>query len=505
MTAPRAGGPARPDDRPAEETLDPSDWGAMRALGHRMVDEMVTYLETVRDRPAWQAMPDEVKAGLRAPLPLEPRPAEAVYEDFRRLVLPYPLGNIHPRFWGWVIGTGTPLGALSEMLAATMNPNVGGADHAACHVEAQVLAWCREMLDFPREASGLLVSGGSVANLVGLAGGRNAKAEVDVAQAGLRAAPRRMTLYASSETHNSVKKAVSLLGLGRDALREVPVDGDFRVDLAALRTAIAADRAAGCHPFGVVGNAGTVNTGAIDDLPALADLCRAQNLWFHVDGAFGALAALSPALRERVRGMERADSLAFDLHKWMYMPFEVGCVLVRHPEAHHATFTAPAEYLARAERGTAAGPTWFSEYGMQLSRGFRALKVWMSLKEHGARRYGRLIAQNVAQARHLTERIQRTPELELMAPTALNIVCFRFRGEGLDEASLDRLNQEVLLEIQEAGIAVPTSTKLRGRVALRVAIVNHRSRREDFDLLVGEVVARGRRLAQTMAQAGARG
>jgi len=491
-----------PNDPRPEETLDPADWNAMRALGHRMVDEMMTYLETVRDRPAWQPIPDEVKAALRAPLPQEPRSPEAVYEDFRRLVLPYPLGNIHPRFWGWVIGTGTPLGVLSDMLAATMNPNVGGAEHTGSRVEVQVMDWCKEMMGYPREASGLLVSGGSMANLVGLAVARNAKAEGDLAQAGLAAMPRRMTLYASSETHNSVKKAVSLLGLGREALRQIPVDAEFRIDLAALRKAIAADRAAGQHPFCVVGNAGTVNTGALDDLEAIADLCRDQDLWFHVDGAFGALAALSPALRPRVRGMERADSLAFDFHKWMYMPFEVGCVLVRHEEHHHATFTAPAEYLARSDRGTASGPTWFSEYGVQLSRGFRALKVWMSLQEHGARKYGRLIEQNVAQAVYLTERVERTPELELMAPTALNIVCFRYRAPGLDDAMLDQLNQEILIGIQEAGVAVPTGTRLRGRYAIRVANVNHRSRREDFDLLVDEVLARGRAYASASSVAG---
>jgi glutamate/tyrosine decarboxylase-like PLP-dependent enzyme len=491
-----------PHDSKPEETLDPADWNAMRALGHRMVDEMITYLETVRERPAWQPIPEEVRAALRAPLPLEPRPAEAVYQDFRRLVLPYPLGNIHPRFWGWVIGTGTPFGVLSDMLAATMNPNVGGAEHAASRVEVQVIDWCKELLGYPREASGLLVSGGSMANLVGLAVARNAKAEGDLAQAGLAAMPRRMTLYASTEAHNSVKKAVSLLGLGRDAQREVPVDDAYRIDVAALRRAIAADRAAGHHPFCVVGNAGTVNTGATDDLETLADLCRDEHLWFHVDGAYGALAAAAPSLRPRVRGMERADSVAFDFHKWMYMPFEVGCALVRHEEQHHATFTAPADYLARSERGTASGPTWFSEYGVQLSRGFRALKVWMSLQEHGARKYGRLIEQNVAQAAYLTARIEQTPELELLAPTALNIVCFRYRAPGLDDETLNQLNQEVLLGIQEAGIAVPTGTRLRGRYAIRVANVNHRSRREDFDLLVDEVLARGRAYASAASAAG---
>ena len=221
-----------------------------------------------------------------------------------------------------------------------------------------------------------------------------------------------------------------------------------------------------------------------------------------MDGAFGALAAVSPSLKPLVRGMERADSLALDLHKWMYMPYEVGLALVRHPEAHHATFTAPADYLTHAERGTAGGPAWFSEYGVQLSRGFRALKVWMSLQEHGVLKYGRLIEQNVAQARYLTERIERSAELELLAPTSLNIVCFRYREPALDDETLDRLNEEVLLAIQEEGIAVPTATRLHGRYAIRVAITNHRSRREDFDLLVDQVLARGRAYSSAFSVSG---
>ena len=479
-----------------EASLDPSDWAAMRALGHRMVDDMMTYLERVRDRPTWQPIPERVKTALRAPLPIEPASPDAVYEEFRRDVLPYPLGNIHPRFWGWVIGTGTPFGALAEMLAATMNSNVGGAEQIANYVELQVLDWCKEMLAYPRSASGLLVSGGSMANLVGLCVGRNAKAEVDLSQRGLQSAPRRMVLYASTETHNSVRKAVGLLGLGRDALREIAVDRAFRIDVAALEKAIAADRVAGHLPFCVVANAGTVNTGAIDDVAALADLCEAEGLWFHVDGAFGALAAISDRLRPLVAGMERADSLAFDLHKWMYMPFEVGCALVRHPERHREAFTVPADYLVHADRGTAGGPHWFSDYGVQLSRNFRALKVWMSLKEHGAKKYARMIEQNVEQARYLADRIGASPELELLAPVSLNIVCFRFVAPGLPDAALNRLNQELLYELQESGVAVPTSTQLEGRFALRVANVNHRSRREDFDLLLREVLERGRKLAR---------
>ena len=480
----------------AEISLDPQDWAAMRELGHRMVDDMMTYLETVRERAVWQPIPAEVKAQFKQPAPAEAEGAAQAYAEFKEQILPYPLGNIHPRFWGWVIGTGTPLGVLAEMLAATMNPNVGGGEHIANYVEAQVLDWCKQMLGYPMEASGLLVSGGSMANLVGLTVARNTMAGFNIREQGLQAAPRKLVLYGSVEMHSSVQKAVELLGLGNEALRKIPVNADFEIDIAALEAAIAADKAAGYQPFCIVGNAGTVNTGAIDDLSQLADICHREGLWYHVDGAFGALAALSPTLRPRLAGMERADSLAFDLHKWMYMPYEVGCTLVRNAEAHRRAFSLTPAYLTHGDRGMAAGSLWFSDYGIQLSRGFRALKVWMSIKEHGLDRYARMIEQNVAQCRYLTALVEATPELELLAPTALNIVCFRFVAPNLNDEQLNALNQELLTQLQEAGIAGPSSTTLNGRFAIRVANTNQRSRREDFDILVREVLRLGRMLAQ---------
>jgi glutamate/tyrosine decarboxylase-like PLP-dependent enzyme len=485
-----------------EESLDPPDWGELRALGHRMVDDMMDYLEGVRDRPVWRSVPAESRAALEEPTPRGPTDPAAVYQQFREHILPYPTGNIHPRFWGWVMGTGTPLAMLADMLASGMNPHLAGYDQAPALVERQVVRWMAELLGFPSHASGLLVSGGSMANLVGLAVARNVGAGFDLRAEGLqRPGTPRLVFYGSSETHSWARKSSELLGLGDRAFRRIPVDPSYQVDLSALRAAIAADRAAGHRPFCVIGNAGTVNTGATDDLQALAALCREEKLWFHVDGAFGAFASLAPSLRGVVAGLDEADSIAVDLHKWGYLPFEVGLALVRHPDAHRATFSTPSSYLDPMPRGIIAGGFPFAELGVQLSRGFRALKVWMSLKAHGADAWGRLVEQNVAQARHLCARIAAEPRLELLAPAPLNVVCFRFVAPGLDTAALDWVNQEILIRVQERGIAVPSSTVLGGRFALRVAITNHRSRREDFDLLVDAVLEAGAELTEN-ARAG---
>jgi aromatic-L-amino-acid decarboxylase len=478
-----------------EETLDPADWESMRLLGHRMVDDVLDYLRTVRDRPAWRHAPDKVKEQFRTPLPFEGELPEEVYREFQENVLPYPIGNIHPRFWGWVFGTGTVMGAFTELLTATMNTNSGDlAHHSALQVEKQVIEWLKEMLEFPPGASGVLTSGCSAANLIGLAVARNAKAGFDLRKEGVGEAPGKMMLYASQEIHSSVQKAAELLGLGTDAVRYVPVTHCFQIDLEALKASIEQDRNAGRLPFCVVGAAGTTNTGAIDDLQSLADLCQRQSLWLHVDGAFGAWAKLAPRARRQVMGLERADSLAFDLHKWMYMPYEIGCVLVRDEAEHRKAFALTPVYLAREEEGrglTGGDLPWLTDYTFELSRSFRALKAWMSLKEHGVRKYSRLIQQNIDQARYLGELVSAAPELELAAPVTLNVVCFRFYRPDLPEARLDGINKEIVIELQESGIAVLSGTTVSGKYVLRVGHTNHRTRREDFDLLVKEVIRVG--------------
>jgi aromatic-L-amino-acid decarboxylase len=481
--APPAGGP--------DESLDPVDWNATRALGHRMLDDMMDYLENVAERPAWQPVPGQVRQRLREPLPLDGTDETAVYQQFQRDVLPYPLGNIHPRFWAWVIGTGTPVGVLAEMLAAAMNPNMGGGVHAGNLVEEQVLEWMREIFGFPEESSGLLVSGGSMANLVGLAVGRRMRAGFDVRKLGLQQTTRPLTVYGSRELHSSIQKALELMGMGSDSLRLVDTRPDFSIDVGALLGLLKEDRARGMQPVCIVGNAGTVNTGAVDDLDALADICRDQDLWFHVDGAFGAWAAIVPEFAEKMGGISRADSLAFDLHKWMYMPMEIGCVLVRDRQQHRETFSLTPAYLEQAVRGVAGGGNWFNEYGVQLSRNFRALKAWMSLKTYGLDKYRRLIKQNIDQAAYLGRKVQAHPMLQLLAPVSLNIVVFRLVPAGVNESGLDALNQEILLRLQERGIAVPSHTRVNGHYAIRVAHVNHRTRYADMDILLDSVLAIG--------------
>ena len=383
------------------------------------------------------------------------------------------------------------------MLAATMNPNTGVGEHAAGYVELQVIEWLKEALGMPSIASGLLVSGGSMANLIGLAVARNAKAGFEVMSEGIHSLKQRITFYTSDQTHSSVRKAIELLGIGSDNLIEVATDSSYRIDLQELRRVIKRDREAGCLPVCVIGNAGTTNTGAVDSLAELADIALEENLWFHVDGAFGDLAFLSEKRRALLDGMVRADSLAFDLHKWLYVPYDAGCILIRDREAHHRSFSTAGSYLGHSASGLQGGDVWFSEYGLELSRRFRALKVWMSIKEHGIHKYGEVIEQNCSQAAYLAERLQEyASELELVAPVALNVVCFRYRVPGFTAEDLNLLNRELLLRLYADGTVAPSHAIMGMTYSLRVAITNHRSRREDFDILITKVLQFGRELVK---------
>lgn len=473
------------------ETLDPKDWEPVRDLARRIVDDAVDYTRDVRERPVWRSMPPEVRARFQRPLPQAGRPLEEVYDDLARNMLPYPMGNIHPRFWMWYMGSSNFTGALGDFLAAILGSNLGGGDHAAAEIDKQVVSWLKEMIGYPAEASGTLVSGGSVANLIGLTVARNRMSGIDLRELGVGALKAPMRFYGSEQLHSCHRIAMEAMGLGNRALRRVPTDKSCRMDISELRAAIAEDRAAGVSPACVIATVGTVNTGAIDDLEAIADLCGEHGLWLHVDGCIGALLAVAPEGKALVRGIARADSIALDPHKWLHAPFEVGCALVRDADAQLGSFSVTPEYLENTPRGIASG-TWLHDFGLQTSRGFRALKVWMALEQHGVAKFGRLIDQDLAHARYLTARIEATPDLAICFPTSINIVCFRYDPGGLPEIALKRLNTEIMLRMQEAGVAAVSDTTVQGRHCLRAALNNHRTTRTDLDLLVEEVVRQGR-------------
>lgn len=467
-----------------EPTLDPENWDDLRQQAHAMVDDMINHIATVRSRPVWQPIPEAVRSGFRGPVPHAPSALSAVYDEFVHSVLPYSAGNIHPGFMGWVHGGGTAVGMLAEMLAGAMNANLGGRDHMPVEVERQIVEWVRQILGFPEGATGLFVTGSSLANFIGILVARTRALGKQVRSDGLGEAGAKLRAYASAAAHRCIPMGLDLSGLGSGAVRPIATDSDGRMDIAKLKAAMAEDRANGLTPFLIVGTAGTVDTGAIDDLDALAAIAAAENLHFHIDGAFGAMAALSPALKPLIKGLEKADSIAFDFHKWAQVPYDAGFVMVRDGALHRDTFASPAAYLRPNAKGLAAGAPWFSDFGPDLSRGFRALKTWFTLKTYGLDRIGRCIAHSCVLARHLEYRVRTEPQLELLSPARLNIVCFRYRGD-------DALNARLVVALHESGIAAPSTTTIDGKLAIRCAFVNHRTQIRDVDAMLEAVLRLG--------------
>ncbi len=471
------------------ETLDPTDWPEFRAQAHRMLDDMLDYTMHLRDRPVWQPIPPEVRESFRETLPRMESDLAVIHERFMRDILPYAVGNAHPGFMGWVHGGGTPVGMLAEMLAAGLNANLGGRDQIPVEVERQVVRWMRDLFGFPDSAGGLFVTGTSMANFMALLVARTAVLGVLVRSNGLGA--HRLRAYTSAGAHGCIAQAMELAGLGSDALRIIPMDQQFRMDTGALEEAVVADYQAGLIPFFIAATAGTVNVGALDDLSAIAAIAARRNLWFHVDGAYGALAMLSPEIAPRLAGIQCADSLAFDFHKWGQVPYDAGFVLIRNGELQENTFASPAAYLQRESRGLAAGSPWPCDLGPDLSRGFRALKAWFTIQVYGAEKLGEIIAGTCELARYLHLRIKEELKLELLAPVALNIVCFRYRNGAFYDGDHDSVNGEIVVALHESGIAAPSTTTVNGCLAIRVAIVNHRTNEYDLDALLQATLSLG--------------
>jgi len=469
---------------------------AFRRAAHALVDGVADHLAALPSRPVWQPLPDAVRERLLdLPLPERAATLDDLVATALRDVLPHAMGNGHPAFFGWVNPPPSAAGIAASLAAAAMNPSVVAGDHADVHVERTVVRWLAELVGFPHApGGGLLTSGGSAATIVCLAGARGrALAAVghDVRRDGLAGAPR-LVAYVPAEAHSCVRRALELLGLGSGSMREVPLDAG-RLDAVALRASIAADRAGGAVPALLVGSAGTVNTGAIDPLDALADVAIAEGLWFHVDGAYGGFGVLDPAIADRFRGMERADSLALDPHKWLGVPVDAGCALVQRGDDLRDAFSLIPPYL-RQDTGAPIGT--FAEYGPEQTRPFRALKTWATIAARGRAGLAAQVARASRLARELAALIEGEPELELAAPPETSIVAFRARPVSCPRARLDDLNHALPEAVQARGRAFVTGTVFDGRETLRACILHPDTGSEHLATLVSEVVATARELAR---------
>jgi aromatic-L-amino-acid/L-tryptophan decarboxylase len=470
-----------------EETLDPANWKELRALGHRMLDNVFDYTENIRNQHTLPLTPQAIEE-ICTSLSEDGEGEERVYEIYQHSILPYTLALTSPKMWGAVVGQGSPYGMLVEMLRAGIN----GAQEfsfAEAKVNLQVIEWIKELLGFPKEAGGVLTSGGSEANFTALAVARNAKGEGEVKADGVQALKRKMTLYCGDETHRCLERSVELLGLGNKALRNIPTDSDCKIRLDLLEATIQKDRNEGHHPFCIIGCAGTTNTGAFDNLNALADLAKKEDMWFHIDGAFGAWVKISDSHSYLVEGMERADSIAVDFHKWMNMPYSIGCTLIKDRRSHFSTFAYghEAEYIKSAFDLSEDQLTNPHNLALPLSRNFSSLKVYMLLRAYGKNKYRRLIQQNLDQTRHLADLIAADKDFELTAPVASNIVCFRFKPTGLNQEDAELVNKKIMENINREAFWMISDTVVKGVYMLRACNVNHRTKMEDLDFLVGEI------------------
>ena len=470
------------------------DREAFRAAAHSLVDGVADYLAELPSRPVWQPVPEDLRTRLlELPLPENGADLDELASFALSEILPYPMGNGHPAFFGWVNPPPAPAGVVASLAAAAMNPSVVSGDHADVHLERAVVRWLAELVGYPHTpGAGLLTSGASTATIVCFAGARGralAKADYDVGRQGLAGAPPLVS-YVPAEAHSCVPRALALLGIGSETIREVPLP-EGRLDADALRAAISADRERGDLPALLVGSAGTVNTGAVDPLDALADVAAAEGLWFHVDGAYGAFGVLDPAIEERFRGMERADSLTLDPHKWLGVPVDAGCALVQRPDDLRDAFSLIPPYLrqgAGAEVGT------FAEYGLEQTRPFRALKTWATIASRGRAGIAAQVARANELARELASLVQGEPELELAAAPETSIVAFRARREGCPPEKLEELNHALPQAVQTRGRAFVTGTVYEGRETLRACILHPQTRSEHLALLVEEVLAVARSL-----------
>ena len=469
-------------DKENHPGLDPQDWDEYRAQAHALLDACIDRLTEAREHP-WVPVPPEIQAGYA--IPSAPLPLDTLRETLVSQVMPYSTGNTHPRFFGWVHGTGLATGLLSEMVAATMNSNLGGRDHGLNYMEREVIAWARDTFGFPKTASGLLVAGTSQATVIAMAAARIRALGTEVRKKGIHGTPP-LTIYSGAAAHNALRKAIEVLGIGTDHLRLVP-DGENGPDPKELERLILADKANGLMPMALVATAGSVDLGRFDNLNAMADLAAKHGLWLHIDGAFGAWTRLADEpWRSLSNGIERADSVACDFHKWMYVPYDCGLILIRDEAEHRAAFAARPSYLAAQDQGLGGGEPWFCDYGIDLSRGNRALKIWSALAHYGSERLGAAITANCAQAALMGKLVSTTPDMALAAPVVSNLCSFS-ADTTLSVPGQSELNTRIAMDLQMSGEVVFSTTVVNGTTVLRAAITNHRTTAEDIRLAIRAV------------------
>ncbi len=477
-----------------------------RKLGHQLVDEIAEFLAGLPQRPVTTGeSPQAIRKLLNQDcLPEHGAPVDGLLAEAADLLFEHSLLNGHPRFWGYITAGAAPIGMLADFLAAAVNPNVGAAvlSPMATEIEAQTIRWLADLIGYPQGCGGLLVSGGNMGNFVGFLAARQAKANWDLKAKGLVGGNQRLVAYVSQETHTWIDKAAELFGLGANAVGKIGTNANQQMDIAALEQAIHTDRAAGHLPFLVVGTAGTTGTGAVDPLPEIAAICRKYNLWFHVDGAYGAPAVALPNASPDLLGLREADSIALDPHKWLYSPLEAGCVLVRDPQHLVATFSHHPTYYNLD--GSQADPAInYHEFGLQNSRGFRALKVWLALRQAGRAGYRQMIGDDIALAQALYAAISTYPELQAVTQN-LSITTFRFVPRDLANdpstvaAYLNKLNEELLNRLQKSGEAFVSNAVVEGNYLLRACIVNFRTTLADVEALPEIVLRLGRQLDAEM-------
>jgi len=456
-------------------------------LSNQTLQFILKYFDAASTTPIYpQGDISLIQNRLNVSLPVNGADAAEVLSDCFDLIAPNCRNNSHPRMFGYVVSPPTFIGAMADAIASTVNQNVTSwrSGPGPTEIEHITLNWIKDMIGYPREAMGVLLSGGSMANFAAISTALRAKSGVDINRDGLRAIAKEPVIYASEMVHMSIAKAAEMLGLGRNSVRIIATKPDFTIDLDALNAVIQGDLTANKLPFCVVANAGDVNTGTVDPIGKVADICAKYGLWCHVDGAYGGFAALAPGVKSLFESLSKADSVSLDPHKWLFVPLDAGCLLVKNPAALHAAFSHDAAYI-KVLGADALTSFAFWDYGPELSRRFRALKIWATIRQYGATALGQAINENIRLAKRLADLVEQSDDFELLAPVVLSIACFRYAPKGVDD--LDRLNSEIMVKVQKGGEAYISNTTIRGKFALRACITNYRTTEKDMQILLDAI------------------